>query len=204
MRTPKVRELGEALRSLFSRPYTVRYPYEPVVAPEAFRGKPKFIDEECIGCGACAQVCPARAIQVVDVVQDGVGQRTLTIRHDHCIFCGQCHRFCTTQEGVILTNEYETGTYDRTQAVAVVQKDLVICQDCGEVIAPVDQLRWVAQRLGAKAFGNMGLALLLSADLGLASPVVRDPERPLDRGDNVSLLCPRCRREVILYEQWGP
>jgi hydrogenase-4 component H len=204
MRTPKVRELGEALRSLFSRPYTVRYPYEPVVPPEAFRGKPKFVEEECIGCGACAQVCPARAIDVVDVVEEGVGRRTLTIHHDHCIFCGQCHRFCTTEKGVILTNEFETGTYDRRQAIATVEKELVICQDCGEVIATRDQLRWVAQKLGPKAFGNMGLTLLLSEDLGLVSPAVRDPQRPHDRGDNVSILCPRCRREVILYEQWGP
>jgi hydrogenase-4 component H len=204
MRTPKVRELGEALRSLFSRPYTVRYPYEPVVPPEAFRGKPKFVEAECIGCGACAQVCPARAIDVVNEVKDGVGRRTITIHHDHCIFCGQCHRYCTTQEGVILTNEFETGTYDRSQAVATVQKDLVICQECGEVIATVDQLRWVARRLGPKAFGNMGLTLLISEDLGLVAPATRDPARPLDRGDNVSLLCPRCKREVILYEQWGP
>lgn len=204
MRTPKVRELGEALRSLFSRPYTVRYPYEPVVPLEAFRGKPKFVEEECIGCGACAQVCPARAIDVVDVVEVGVGRRTLTIHHDHCIFCGQCHRFCTTEKGVILTNEFETGTYDRRQAIATVEKELVICQECGEVIATRDQLRWVAQKLGPKAFGNMGLTLLLSEDLGLVSPAVRDPQRPHDRGDNVSILCPRCRREVILYEQWGP
>lgn len=204
MRTPKVRELGEALRSLFSRPYTVRYPYEPVVPPEAFRGKPKFVEAECIGCGACAQVCPARAIEAVNEVKDGVGRRTLTIHHDHCIFCGQCHRYCTTQEGVVLTNEFETGTYDRTQAVSIVEKDLVICQECGEVIATVDQLRWVARRLGPKAFGNMGLTVLMSEDLGLVAPVRRDPARPLDRGDSVSLLCPRCRREVILYEQWGP
>jgi hydrogenase-4 component H len=204
MRTPKVRELGEALRSLFSRPYTVRYPYEPVVAPEAFRGRPKFIEAECIGCGACAQVCPARAIDVVDTVEDGKGVRKLTIHHGHCIFCGQCHRYCTTQEGVILTNEYETGTYDLNLAVATVEKELVICKECGEVITTVDQLRWVAERLGTKAFGNMGLALLISQNLGLSGPAERDPERPHDRGDNVSILCPRCKREVILYEQWGP
>jgi hydrogenase-4 component H len=204
MRTPKVRELGEALRSLFSKPYTVRYPYEPVVAPEAFRGKPKFVEAECIGCGACAQVCPARAIEVVNVVEGSGGRRTLTVHHDHCIFCGQCHRYCTTKEGIVLTNEYETGTYDRSLAISSVEKELVVCQECGEIIATVAQLRWVAERLGPKAFGSMGLALLMSQDLGLVGDVSRDPKRPLERGDNVSLLCPRCKREVILYEQWGP
>ena len=204
MRTPKVRELGEALRSLFSRPYTIRFPYEPSVPPEAFRGKPKFVEAECIGCGACAQVCPANAIEVVDQVEDGKGRRVITIHHDHCIFCGQCHRYCTTSEGVVLTNEFDTGTYDRTLAVSTVEKELVICQECGAVIATVDQIRWVAQRLGPKAFGNMGLALMLSQDLGMVAESMRDPARALERGDNVSFLCPRCRREVILYEQWGP
>jgi formate hydrogenlyase subunit 6/NADH:ubiquinone oxidoreductase subunit I len=204
MRTPKVRELGEALRSLFSKPYTVRYPYEPIIAPEAFRGRPKFNESICIGCGACAKVCPARAIDVVDVMEDGAGTRKVTIHHDHCIFCGQCHRYCTTQDGVVLTNEYETGTYDRTTAVAAVEKELVVCGGCGEVIGTVDQIRWVAERLGTKAFGSMGLALLLSQDLGLAKLAVREPNRQQDRGDNVSLHCPRCKREVILYEQWGP
>lgn len=204
MRTPKVRELGEAVRSLFSRPYTVRYPYEPVVPPEAFRGKPKYVEEECIGCGACAQVCPARAIEVVNVVEGGEGHRKLTIHHDHCIFCGQCQRYCTTQKGVVLTNEFETGTYDRSQAIATVEKDLVICKECGEIVATVDQIRWVARKLGPKAFANMGMALLLSQDLGLVTPAERDPKRALDRGDRVSFLCPRCKRELILYEHWGP
>lgn len=204
MRTPKVRELKEALRSLFSRPYTVRYPYEPVVAPEAFRGKPEFVSEECIGCGACAEVCPAMAIKVVNVVDNGRAYRTLTIHHDHCIFCGQCQRYCTTEKGVVLTNEYETGTYDRSQAVATVEKDLVVCRECGEIIGTEDQIRWVARKLGPLAFADMGMAVLLSQDLGLVSPVARDPQRPLDRGDRVSLLCPRCKREVIIYEHWGP
>jgi len=204
MRTPKVREVKEALRSLFSRPYTIRYPYEPVVPPERFRGKAKFFEDECIGCGACAQVCPARAIDVENVVSDGTGRRKLTVHQDHCIFCGQCQRYCTTSEGIKLTNDFETGTYDRTQSISTVEKELVICRECGEVIATVDQIRWVAEKLGPKAFGNMGLALMLSRDLGLASDVSRAPGRAMERGDNVSILCPRCRREVILYEQWGP
>ena len=39
MRYPKLRELREAIKSLFSRPYTIKYPAEPSVPPERFRGK---------------------------------------------------------------------------------------------------------------------------------------------------------------------
>ncbi len=204
MRTPKLREIREALTSLFSKPYTIGYPYAPSVPPERFRGKPKFTEADCIGCGACAQVCPARAIEVVNEVKDGKGTRTLTIHHDHCIFCGQCNRYCTVETGVVLTGDFETGTYDRTTAVSTIEKELVICQECGEVIGTVDQIRWVADKLGTKAFGNMSLALSLSEGLGLVTRGSRDESRALERGDNVSFLCPKCRRQVILVEEWGP
>ena len=74
MRKPKLRELKEAATSLFSRPYTIKYPYEPSIPPETFRGKPEFVEEECVGCGACAQICPARAIEVEEEVSGSSGK----------------------------------------------------------------------------------------------------------------------------------
>ncbi|MEA3253953.1 MAG: 4Fe-4S binding protein, partial [Chloroflexota bacterium] len=157
MRTPKLRELKEALTSLFSKPYTVKFPYGPSIPPEEFRGKPKFVEEECIGCGACAQVCPGRAIDVTDVVSGNTGKRKLTVHYDHCIFCGQCQRYCTTEKGIVLTNDYDTPTYDRTQAVSEVEKNLVICEHCGAVVGTEDHIRWVARKLGTKAYAHLGL-----------------------------------------------
>ena len=58
MRLPAIlqpRVLREALRSLFSRPFTTRFPAEPFVPDEAFRGRPRFVEEGCVGCGACAR-----------------------------------------------------------------------------------------------------------------------------------------------------
>jgi len=205
MRTPKLRELKEAVTSLFSPAYTIKYPYAPSIPPETFRGRPKYIEEECIGCGACAQVCPARAIEVTEEVSGSSGKRKLTVHHDRCIFCGQCHRYCTTSKGIILTNEYDTATYDRSEAITEVEKDLVICEYCGAVVGTVDHIRWVAQKLGTKAYGNMGLALMLYKDLELVPETApRPPELPVSRADHVRFLCPKCRREIILFEQWGP
>jgi len=62
MRYPKLRELKEAIRALIKGPYTSRFPFEPHQPYERFRGKPEFRQDDCVGCGACFQVCPAKAI----------------------------------------------------------------------------------------------------------------------------------------------
>jgi len=210
MRKPKLRELKEAATAIVRGPYTVKYPYEPSIPPETFRGKPEFVEQECVGCGGCAQVCPARAIEVTDVIASEAkqsqpsGRRKLTLHYDHCIFCGQCQRYCTTDKGIRLTNEYDLATYDRTAATVEVEKDLVICEYCGAVIGTADHIRWVARKLGTKAYANLGLALMLYKDLGLVPETAPRPEIPITRADHVRFLCPKCRRELILFEQWGP
>lgn len=204
MRKPKLRELREAATAVIRGPYTVKYPREPSIPPETFRGKPEFVEEECVGCGACAQVCPARAIEIKEKVTGSSGKRKLTLHYDHCIFCGQCQRYCTTSKGIKLTNEYDLATYDRSETKVEIEKDLVICEYCGAVIGTVDHIRWVAQKLGTKAYANLGLALMLYRDLDLVPETAPRPAIPLDRADHVRFLCPKCRRELILREQWGP
>lgn len=54
--------LREMVRIVFSKPGTILYPKEKVPVPEGFRGRVELIDENCIGCGKCAQVLPANAI----------------------------------------------------------------------------------------------------------------------------------------------
>ncbi|GAJ10957.1 putative dissimilatory sulfite reductase B (dsrB), partial [marine sediment metagenome] len=203
-RRPKLRELKEAATAIFRGPYTVKYPYEPSIPPETFRGKPEYVEEECVGCGGCAQVCPARAIEVTEEVTGYSGKRKLTLHYDHCIFCGQCQRYCPTEKGIRLTNEYDLATYDRTEAKVEVEKDLVICEYCGAVVGTADHIRWVAQKLGARAYANLGLALMLYKDLELVPEIAPRPEEPIARADHIRFLCPKCRRELILFEQWGP
>ena len=66
MKYPKLRELKEAVKSLFSRPYTSKFPFKPHEPFDGFRGKPQYFDEYCVGCGACSHVCPGNAITVID------------------------------------------------------------------------------------------------------------------------------------------
>lgn len=204
MRKPKLRELREAIKSFISPAYTTKFPAVPAPAAAAYRGKGKFHEDKCIGCGACAEVCPADAIEKIDDPKASPPMRTL-IRHDDiCIFCGQCQALCTTKEGIECTQEYELSTLDRSSCAVSVQKELFLCNMCGEIITTRDHLRWLADRLGAKRYTNPTLILVGEERLELlrADEAARRHGAP-DRSDIMQVLCPHCRRHVILREVWG-
>jgi formate hydrogenlyase subunit 6/NADH:ubiquinone oxidoreductase subunit I len=202
MKKPKLRELGEALKVLFVEgPYTSKFPKEPSIPPETFRGKPQYDEEKCIGCGACAQVCPARAIEVIDDVE--TKKRKLVLRYDICIFCGQCHANCTTKEGVVLTTEYDLATLDRGVTTETVEKDLVTCEMCGSIAGALDHLCWISDRLGTLAYANPTLILASLSKLALVEGgTARDKEISPARSDLLRVLCPKCRRDIYLREEW--
>ncbi len=206
MKYPKLRELKEAVRSLLSRPYTIRYPAEPSVPPERFRGKPEFT-EKCVGCGGCAETCPAGAILLTDYVNgseepDRAPFRKLALHYDQCIYCGQCRANCPTEEGVKYTHEYELALFDRHEACVSVERDLLLCEVCGAVISTFEHVKWLAEKLGPLAYTNMGLVLAGQRELGPpAEPTPKDKER-IGRADHVKFLCPKCQHEVFVKEEW--
>lgn len=204
MKWPKLRELGEALRAVVQGPYTHPFPAEPTPLPDWIRGKPVYQEADCIGCGACAEACPVRAIELSDARDaDGRWVRRLTLHYDGCVFCGECVRCCSTQAGIRLSSEYELSGFDRAAMVETVEKELEPCELCGSPIAARDHLLWIYHRLGSQAWANVTVCLAAQAALGLRAPLPRD-ERPLDRTDIQRILCPACRRAVTLLDEWGP
>jgi hydrogenase-4 component H len=204
MKKPKLRELGEAVKALLRGPATTKFPAEPYEPPKGFRGKPKFTKDDCIGCGACAEVCPSQCILVTDDTAADPPMRRLDLNYGACIFCGQCELNCTTEKGVRLSTEYDLAAFDRTACVESVEKELVLCEVCGATIGARDHLLWVAEQLGAKRYANPTLILLADGELGLVETgPPRDPQRPLDRSDTMRVLCPKCRRARVLRETWG-
>ena len=199
MKTPKVRELKEAITAVIKGPYTSTFPFTPLKPADAFRGQPEFHEDDCVGCGACAEVCPANTIDVLD---EG-DTRTLVHHFDNCIFCGQCEAYCTTTKGIILSNEkYELAVFDRDQAVTKIEKELVRCESCGGVITTREHLLWIARKTGSLAVANPVLVTALSMELGATTDPPARGDKPLGRGDSYRVLCPSCRREVYITEDW--
>ncbi len=195
MKYPKLRELKEAITALIKGPYTSNFPFEPHVPAERFRGKPEFHEQDCVGCGACVNVCPARAIEM----RDEGDARILVYRWDLCIFCGQCEANCLTEKGIMLSREFDiASTGEREEQRQEIRKKLVLCDCCGEVIAPYDQLLWVAKKFGPLLYSNTSLLNVFFRERGLAeeeNPTGEDSGE-MNRARRVEVLCPACKREA--------
>jgi formate hydrogenlyase subunit 6/NADH:ubiquinone oxidoreductase subunit I len=201
MRYPKLRELKEAIRALIRGPYTSDYPSKPHKPYERFRGRPKFSVDDCTGCTACVQVCPAGALSFKDETVGGKAVRTLTIRWDICICCGLCQANCLTDKGIVLSNEFDYATTGKREDLfQSIEKELVTCDCCGDLVLPFDQYLWVAQKLGPLCFANTSLIIAYLAHLSLAmrGEPVKSQDLDVMRSDRMKILCPRCRRQAVL------
>jgi formate hydrogenlyase subunit 6/NADH:ubiquinone oxidoreductase subunit I len=204
MKYPKLRELKEAIRSLFSKPYTTSFPAKPHIPFPRFRGKPVPDKELCIACGACAEVCPSRAIEVKENLDKTPSTREIIWHYDLCIFCGQCERRCTTEKGVTLSQEFDLATFDRASLFMEVEKELVRCEDCGAVLAPKAQLLWLINKIGPLSSGNFNLIYAAQKELQIAEDIASPSlEKGNLRPDLYRVLCPKCRHLLIVYNQTG-
>jgi ech hydrogenase subunit F len=77
-----------AIRNLFRRPVTERYPFEPKVYPAGARGQVRIELEKCTFCGICQKKCPTAALAVSRET------RAWTIDRMRCISCNACVEAC--------------------------------------------------------------------------------------------------------------
>jgi hydrogenase-4 component H len=199
LRWPKLRELKEAVIAVFSPRFTTRFPAEPCVVPERYRGKPEFNLDTCIGCGACVNVCPTEALTQADELQPDKPVRKITHRYDTCIFCGNCSDNCTTEDGIKLSNEWDLATLDRSSTSETHEFELQLCNKCGATIGTKKHLVWLYEKLGPLAYTNPSLLIAKSNELAISlSDDLHQlqPDRDVEIGDFMRILCPKCKCEL--------
>lgn len=199
---PKLRELGEALRAVFTGPFTSKFPKRVDSVHPNFRGILKFRQEKCICCGACTRVCPARAREIFIDREKGVLRN---VHHaERCIYCGQCVLYCTTREGIYHSTEFDTARTERAADWQTeVEQPAAYCECCGVPFAAQVHLQWIAERVGDLVSANPTLFLTRYRLLGLAAPRVPDHGDTPYRSGTMRVLCPECRRKTYLQEEWG-
>jgi hydrogenase-4 component H len=199
MKYPKIREVKEALISLFTPAYTTKFPSKPHVPFENFRGKPVVDDAHCVGCETCANVCPSKAILFRDDKEKQV--RIMTRNYGLCIFCGQCEEHCITGKGVKLSDKiYDLAIFDKTGLVEYQEKDLLICKSCGAIITTKEHIHFIYDKLGPSAYASILNLNMLNERLHLADPgdVTTEIKDGLKRKDMFDIICPDCLRKVLV------
>ena len=199
MRLPKLRELKEAITAVFSPRFTTRFPAEPCVVPERYRGKPEFDLDTCIGCGACVNVCPTEALTQIDDTQARLPIRKITLRYDACIFCDNCSDNCTTETGIKLSQQWDLAGLDRAAMAETHEFELQKCEKCGEIIGTKKHLIWLYEKLGPLAYTNPSLLIAKSGELHTKpQDIQRQPEgdKEVRASDFMRILCPKCKCEL--------
>ncbi len=106
---------------------TLPYPACGSPAPPGFRGRPVFDASKCIGCGGCANNCPAREILILDVCQE---IRIMKYSGLRCTYCGRCADLCP-EKAITMSLDFETATEKAVDLEQKLELFMSTCQRCG-------------------------------------------------------------------------
>lgn len=97
------------------------------------RGAPQFNPKRCTGCGACSNVCPTRAIEIIDDYR--INMRKIRLWLGACIFCGNCRDFCP--EYAIELTDRPVAPSSKKWVFKELEIELAVCEKCGKTFSPI-------------------------------------------------------------------
>jgi Ni,Fe-hydrogenase III small subunit/NAD-dependent dihydropyrimidine dehydrogenase PreA subunit len=137
--------------------------------PEGFRAEPVVSSTKCIGCAACANSCPADAIEINDTDAD----RVVKFNHKDCICCATCEEICPSG-AVELTCKDKPWFENKETAISKATVELKKCLLCGLPFVSSRQIDWAMERIEEK---------------------LRIPKEAHDQFFTNSSICTDCRRK---------
>ena len=149
--------------------------------PHGFRGDPHVDQEKCIGCSACANVCPADAIEI----EDGGTTRVVRFMRQACVFCASCQDVCPTK-AVELRSGDAAWCRERGGSKSEATLPLARCEICGGGFIPEAQIAWAMRSVSDKRALTPADRVALQGRLGICMacrrsriPDVREAKRLL-------------------------
>ena len=103
--------------------FTMEYPDEQRILPEAYRNMPILLyDDEtgqelCTGCFQCQRICPPQVIHITQAKDPTTGKvvpaaTEFLIEYDACMSCGFCAEVCPF-DSIKMDHQFELSTNDR-------------------------------------------------------------------------------------------
>ena len=134
-------DLHTALRSVQGRTHLdhqTRNTFLPIIP----------IPNDCTLCGFCAQVCPTRALKVM---QNAEGD-FLSLNTADCVHCAKCERIC---EFHVLKMSLPAPSASETLILR--QSPHARCQTCGQPIASQAEMDYIVSKIGEAAWQHLCL-----------------------------------------------
>jgi NADH-quinone oxidoreductase subunit I len=111
---------------------TLEYPEVMPELSDRFHGRLALLSKSddtdlCIGCQACARVCPCDDLIQIDMHRDDDKKPVVTrftIDMGRCIFCGNCTEVCPV-DCIKMLSDFELADYSR-EALVLDKKDLTL------------------------------------------------------------------------------
>ncbi|CZE45978.1 formate hydrogenlyase complex iron-sulfur subunit [Campylobacter geochelonis] len=151
---------------------TYKYPFEPYLVNENFRGKPSYIFNRCIGCAACGIACPSNAITVL--LNDKQDKLIWQFDCGRCIFCGRCDEVCPTG-AIHLSNEFELAIkFDKSALIQRGELEVVRCKCCDKPFTTHRLIEYSKERLS-------------KANI---------PEKRIKEADEYLYICQKCKQDM--------
>jgi len=98
MAKPSILSPFKAIRFLFHKPKTLRYPFEKKEPALRCRGFHLNDWGKCTGCGNCADICPNEAIVMIEIPEiepkPGIKNERPRLDYGRCCYCGLCVDIC--------------------------------------------------------------------------------------------------------------